>query len=557
MSRSLPRLAAAFFPCALLGCSLGPTRADAEQFLRSGQPAQALRAARAAAERASPEEAPALRRLAFQAGLAAGWSHEAAREYLILRQLTGQDEPDLLAELGQQALTSAVGRAAPAERLAAAACAAWAPGGAELAGSALRDPLEEVRGAACASAARLPWSQALLLLGEAVRQDPSAWVRAEALRSLRGALVERTRRGDPAPAAPLLSLAQAGAADPEPVVRSLSIGLLAELSCQERRSPARAEAVARPAPEGAVQALLGSARGPGSDAGERALAAAALARLDPQLAHAVGAPSQVGSSAGAWQAAFSEPADLSRLRAALNGPDYRERLLVCRALQGPLAGRLIAELSQVAGGDPVTPVRAAALVALGHAARASGAGPPARGDQGRDEARAALRAQLRHAHPANRRGALRALLDARALPLEEPLTPETELLLGDPALAADLVGALARTPVGLGRLREIVHGPRHAPAFRPALQALVAHAAAAGSAQEESLRPLLLELLADTDPALVALAARGLSSAAQRDDRQALVQVVANPAQGAELAAAAALLSLEERERLARHELTD
>src|SRR5690606_6316313 len=133
----------------LAGCRSGPTLADARDLLEDGDPAEALRAARAAVSRArNPIEQLALRRVAFRAALTAGWSHEAAREYVAVRELLRGDEPLLLRELGADALAVAA-RALDASRRVAAVEAAAAvpqlPSSQTLLRAALDDPDDAVR----------------------------------------------------------------------------------------------------------------------------------------------------------------------------------------------------------------------------------------------------------------------------------------------------------------------------------------------------------------------------------------------------------------------------
>ena len=69
---------------ALVACHSGPTLDDAREYLEEGDPQSALRAARGAVGRMVPKRQQiTLRRVAFHASLTAGWSHEAAREYLV------------------------------------------------------------------------------------------------------------------------------------------------------------------------------------------------------------------------------------------------------------------------------------------------------------------------------------------------------------------------------------------------------------------------------------------------------------------------------------------
>lgn len=492
---------------ALAGCASGPTRADALELLRAGRPAEALVVARAAAEAAGPEEAPELRRLAIDAGLLAGWSHEAARDYVALRALTGRDDPGLLLRLGREALGLAAGDADPARRVVAAACAAWCPAGDELARQAARDPLPEVRGAACAAAAHLPtWSQVLQVVGEPARQDPDPWVRGEAVRSLAQAVARRAA-GDPAPQGPCLALAQAALADPDEGVRALGVELLAALVPLAR-------------PEGLAplsQALLAGSRG--ASPSVRALAARALAGVDPDLA-------REAAGQESWASAVGGALDPDALRASLAARPYEERLLACRVLRGAAAGALLPELLRLAESDPVTAVRAAAVEAV--ASAGEGVAPH-------------LRRLLGHAHPSTRRSALQALARRGSLTLDERLD-----LLRDEALAPELAPGLAGSEEGQAALRALVLGPAGTPAYPAALRALVADPGPGAAA----LRPRLLELLLEPEPDLAALAARGLAGAATAEDRAALVGVLTQQGGQRDVPAAAALLALEEREQL-------
>lgn len=497
--RRLPSRSLALSLSLVAGCTLGPTRADAERLLRTGHPAEALAAARQAVERAPAEEVPALRRLAFEAGLEAGLSREAAREYEELHRLTGRDDPELLLRLGRESLLLAAADPDPTRRLSAAACAAWAPGGAELAARGLRDPLPEVRAGACATAARLPWGQALHLVGEAARQDEDPFVRGEAFRAL-----ARRARVDQAPG-PCLVLAQNGLADPDPGVRALAIELLDALAQNRQDGP----------PGPLVEALVAAGRSASDE--QRAAVVRVLQTVDPDQAARV-----ASTTTSAWVDALGG-ADTEALRGLLRA-DYSTRLLVVRHLARAHAGaELLPDLSRLAAADPATPVRAAALEAV-----ARHGGPEL------------VRPHLRHAHPGTRRSALRQLLARAALHPAERLA-----LLGDPALAPDLAESLARgSPEEVAALRGLALGPEGEAGFLPALAALTGRADA-----DPLLLPRLRELLLHPDPDLAALAARGLAASAEPEDRTLIVHALAT-AGGPDVAAAAALAALEERVRL-------
>lgn len=377
------------------GCRSGPTLDEAQALLRGGDPAGALEVARRASTGAAPEERAALRRFAFHAAVAAGLPREAAREYQLLRRLTGRDDDGLLGELAHAVLRRAVTSDDPARRLRGVEALELLgpdPRALALLRTALADRREEVRAAAVRCAAALPDRAAAaepLALGA---RDPSPWVRRRALEAVGELLagegsaqaIADGRRLDPP------ALALAGLTDPDEDVRLAAVTLLA-----------RASTDAVP--------LLVHELGRGSDA-VRSAAALELLRADPQAAARAWLRHDLPVGVDAPMAALGlalrahGPADaavLASAREALRASDYRVRLMAARGLAGPAAARLVGPLRAIALDDPVQPVRAAALEALL-------AGAP-------EEARQVCRRALGHADPATRRRAFDALLALDAL----------------------------------------------------------------------------------------------------------------------------------------------
>lgn len=504
---------------ALVGCRGGPTLADARQLLEGGDPAEALRAARAAVSRAQgPAERLQLRRIAFRAALAAGWSHEAAREYVAVRELLGGDEPRLLRDLGAEALAAAA-RALDASRRVAAVEAASAvpqlPSSQAVLRAALADPDEAVRPCALAAVARLPDPLRVRdLLVEQATRGASGSTRQAALTALSehlGELIEA------APPGPVLAAAQAGLVDPDPGARLAGIDLLAALAGTAALRPAIVEALA-------------AAVGNGADAvGMRA--AEVLAGLDRERALAAwqAAGERTGPAAAFTRAlALAEDAPraaVAEVRADLESPVYAQRLAAARGLVGPRARPLADTLLGLLARDPATPVRLAALEALA-------AGVPRRREAALERAARADAPELR--------------LRAWALQQERaPLSPEgliERFLAGDPALAEALAALLARRG-DEASVRALLRGLELPTTRLPALRALALRG-------DPAHRERFLALLADPDPRVRREAAAGLARTGAPGDLALLVEAVAAPEDHTDLAAAAALLAIEARANL-------
>ncbi len=504
---------------ALAGCRGGPTLADARDLLEEGDPVEALRAARAAVSRApGPIERLQLRRVAFRAALEAGWSHEAAREYVAVRELLRGDEPRLLRDLGAEALAAAA-RALDASRRVAAVEAASAvpqlPSSQAVLRAALADPDDAVRACALAAAARLPDPlRARDLLLEQAAQGPSGGARQAALSALAQHLADLL---EAAPPEPLLAAARAGLTDPDEGARLAAIDLLAALAAAAALRPAIVEALA-----GAV--------GNGADAvGMRA--AEVLASLDRE--RALAAWEAGGAHAGPAEAfaralALSEDAPraaLAEVRADLEHPVYARRLAAARGLAGPRARPLADTLLTLLARDPATPVRLAALEALV-------AGAPRRLEAALERAARADAPELR----------LRAfvLQQERA-----PLSPERlveRFLAGDPALVDALATLLARRG-DEASVSALLRGLDLPTTRLPALRALALRG-------DPAHRERFLALLSDPDPRVRREAAAGLARTGTPGDLALLVDAVAQPEDHTDLAAAAALLAVEARANL-------
>lgn len=499
-------------------CRGGPTLHEAQALLRSGDPVAALDVARRASARGAPEERIALRRLALQAALAAGLPREAAREYQLLRRLTGRDDDGLLAELAGAVLRRAVTGDDVARQVRGAEALSLLgddPRAVALLHTALTDRRDDVRAAALATSASLPDVAAgLQQLAAAARDDASPWVRRRALEHLCEALSAREL---PSAARAELALRVAPAAldDPDEEVRVAAVALLG-----------------RAAPM--ADALLGLGRevGRGSDA-VRCAAALELLRLDPPAAARAWAASHLpiaadeptGALGLALQAHAQEPAEgtIEALRAALRAPAYRVRIMAARGLQGPGAAHLTAALRALALEEPVQPVRAAALDALV-------AGAP-------DEARSACRRALHHDDPATRQRAFEGLARLGALGPRDLVA-----LLQDPALADAAARRLA-SDAGEPGFQALVAGLGHPVAADAALEALAEQG-------DRRMRRRFADLLTTPDraqPRALRAAARGLARCGAPADRALLLAMLERPGGHTDLSAAAALLALQTR----------
>lgn len=507
-----------------MACHGPPTLEDAQDLLRDGDPAQALAAARQAAKRAAkPEEVEAIRRVAFRAGLDAGWSHEAATEYLALREVLGGDDAALLHELSIGVFACAARSHDASRRLHEAAllgAAAAHTDGGPLLRDALRDGEPEVRAAAARATAS--WPEPELGLGyalELVESDPAPVVRREALRALAD---DYAARRDPAArpsVEPYLDAGVAGLGDADDGVRLAALHLLDTLV-------ASGPAAHRPR----AAAALADAVGHGSDAVSRA-AARSLVAIDPEAAvaawRASGPPATAGPLAAFADAlaAHGDAGDAAAVRDRLADRRYAARLAAVQALRGPAAAAFVAELAAIAGDDPATTIRAAAIEALVSV-----------GGEDRRVA-AALEAALAHPHPATRR---RAFLALRELETLETKALARLLERSDPAFVAEVADALARRgEAGYAALAAALDRPATAVA---ALGALARRG-------DPRLRERFVALLDSPDPRRRELAAVGLARCGGPADRPALVRSIERPAGRSDLAAAAALLAIEDRSR--------
>lgn len=500
----------------VVGCRGGPTLEEAQALLRAGDAEGALELARRASARAPAEERVALRRFALQAALAAGLPREGAREYQLLRRLTGREDDGLLAELAGAVLRRAVAGDDPARRVRGAEALVLLgddPRAAALLRTALADHREEVRAQALATAAQGEPSSALPLLAAAARGDASGWVRRRAVEHLTALLEAREVA---AQAAEVLSgVAEASLADTDEDVRVAGVRLLAR-ACDRAR------------------AIDGLARevGRGSDA-VRCAAALELLRLDPAAAARawsegglpVSASDPVGALGLALQAHAPAPDEgtLDAVRDALRAPAYRVRLMAARGLAGPGAPRVVAALREVAVADPVQPVRGAALEALV-------AGAP-------EAARAACRAALDHVDPATRRCALEGLERLGAL-----APGEHAPLLRDPALA-DLSARWLATRGGEPGFQALVRALDDPVGARPALDVLADQG-------DRRMRRRFVDLLTAperVDAAALRAAARGLARCGDPADRSLLLAMLMVPDDHVDVVAAASLLFLQGR----------
>lgn len=503
------------------GCRTGPTLEEAEELLRAGDAEAALDVARRASARGTPEERIALRRLALQAALAAGLSRDAAREYQLLRRLTGREDDGLLAELAGAALRRAITSDDRARRLRGVAALGLLgddPRAVALLRTALTDMGEDVRAAAVAALADLP-DRALAEreLVAAAKGDPSAHVRRRALEVL-AALPATPDRDD------TLAVALAALEDTDGE---------GEPDHSEDRDVrvAAVRLVARAAPPDRAGALLAAVVERGDEFARRE-AALELLRLDPLAARRAWTAAKLPTDTPLGLALLAherkDTAAVAALRALLLDRDasYERRLLAVRGLAGPAAAHLAATLQAVALEDPVQPVRAAALDALV-------TGAP-------DDARRACARVLRHADPATRRRALEGLERLAALSPDEAARH-----LADPALADAACAWLAANAGEQGHLA-LLSALGHPVAGPPALEALADRGDR--RLRERFVALLTLPELERAGPRAWRAAALGLARCGEARDRALLVALLDRPgADHADLAAASALLTLQTR----------
>lgn len=510
-------------------CQAAPTAEEAHALLRQGDAESALQAARRASTSGPPEQRVAARRVAVRAALAAGLVAEAALDYEHLRRDLGGDDAPVLVELGLGALEVAQASADPARRLRALRAVEGIADDPRLAGlvrASLDDPREAVRAAAARLLARTGDRDAEAALARVAGRDVDPDVRRQALLALADAQVAHVTT---AGGVDLLAVAGERLVDPDEGVRRAAIGVVG-----------RALLTGGPRAAWAGERLV-EALGRGGDA-ERLLAGAALLAADPARALAAwsaavrrGQLPAPADGPGSALEAFGLALATHEPRAPLDGPPlasvraalavdapYAIRLATARALAGPGAARLEAELVAALRSDPAQPVRTAALEAL--LAVASPAAAERR-----------CRAALSHEDPAVRRAALlqlerRAPLDVEAL---------VALLEKDDVAVADEV---ARTLAARGG--EVGWRALLAAAERGQQGAL----AALARSGDPRLRPWLATLAAGADGLARAEALRGLTRAGAAEDRPLLVAALARTtSDGGELLAAAALLAIDRR----------
>ncbi|RMG18922.1 MAG: hypothetical protein D6731_00940 [Planctomycetota bacterium] len=476
-------------------------------------------ARRAAAEERPLEERIALGRVAFYASLSAGWSDEAARELARLQRLTGRPHPALLRRLAARTLDIALADADPARRVYAVRALSMAPASAAEARlrRACADPDPRLRAAALAALAERAegeWFRSLLAAG----RDPSPRVRWKALELLAARAPGWAE--DPPSRARAAALAQEALSDPAGEVRLAAAELAAALSTHGF-SPELERSLRRALRSGDDALILAAAE--------------ALLGEDPSLALA------------AWREAAPHPPDLAPFGRALEAhralspaleealasdlvhPDPAHRLLATRGLRGPGARRWGDRLERLAWADPAADVRRAAFEAI-----------LAGGNRGL--VKRSLRRGLRQGDAAIRRLAFAARDARRAWSTDELV----ELLAArDPALADPVASLLAARggARGWAALGDALG--------RPETRLAVACALGDVAATDERARSLARVLAASDDPRLRWQGARALRSSASVEERPLLLAAIARPRGHADLAAAAALLGLEERLRTA------
>jgi hypothetical protein len=499
------------------GCRTGPTLEEAEELLRAGDAEAALDVARRASARGTPAERIASRRLALQAALAAGLSRDAAREYQLLRRLTGREDDGLLAELAGAALRRAITADDRARRLrgvAALRVLGDDPRALALLRTALTDGGEDVRAAAVTVLADLPdravaERELIVVAG----RDPSSHVRRRALESL--AALPAAPDRDAALAAALAALeGEADQAEGQDV-RVAAVRLLARVASPERARALLAAIVER------------------SDEPARHEAALELLRLDPPAARRAWTAAKLPTDTPLGLALLlherKDTAAVAALRDLLLGRDapYERRLLAARGLAGPAAAHLAATLQTVALEDPVQAVRAAALDALVAGATA-------------DDARRACARALRHVDPATRRRARDGLERLAALSPDDAVRH-----LSDAALADAACAWLAANAGEQGHLA-LLSALGHPVAGPPALEALADRGDR--RLRERFVALLTLPELDRAGPRAWRAAALGLARCGEARDRALLVALLDRPgADHADLAAASALLALQTR----------
>ena len=497
----------------LTACAGGPTLDDARDFLQEGDPESALAAARGAAGR-SPirKERITLRRVAFRASLTAGWSHEAAREYLEIRRITGHEDPMLLTELSRATLGMAL-RCADGGRRLSALSTLTAIGDQERVRArimaSLSDPRGDVRAAATSAVATLPSATEALSGLEKAATDPSPRVRLSAFDALAHEFSARLRpRSDSEVDAGILdrlvSLALAGAKDPSAQVRLSGVDLLATLGDDAR------------ARDGLVVAVSN-----GSDS-VCLRAAARLLALDPKLAYAAWTQAE---PSGRTLKAFGRSLALhvgkgshAAVERDLRSRVYARRLASVRGLAGPAAQHTARTLRRLLTKDPATTIRLAALRALVVA--------------GSPHARRALATARTQESPAVRHLAFTLA--------QRPFTlPELETAFADRATSLDAArGLLARFDA---KGRSVVRaGLGHVETREIAALALAERG-------DPGLHRLYIDLLEDDDPRIRSCGALGLVSTGLPEDRILLVQAMLSPERDADVVAAAALLAIRAR----------
>lgn len=522
MRSAFPTFAALALCAVLTACRGGPTLDEARVLLRSGDPRGALDAARKASTRVAPEERVAARRFAVQAALAAGLPREAARDYQLLRRLTGREDEGLLAEVASATLRRAVGSTDAARRIRgvqAVRVLGDDPRALALLRAAGADVREEVRAAVVSEVARLSDRlQAQRQLALVARGDESPYVRRRALEELARAL----EAGGAAEVAEAAALAREAMREEDEDARAAGLLLLRLALPREEAARALATELTR-SPEHV-----------------RCAAALELLRLDPAAARrawaAAGLP--VAASAGDADAAplgalglalvahgQADGAVTAALRDVLRAHDYRARLLAVRGLRGPGGRALIAEL-EAALKDPVQPVRVAALDTL------LAAGGPS-------VASRACRRALGHPDPATRQRAVSGLLTLGALAPDDVIR-----LLGDPALATDAAAWLG-AHAGERGFQALVTTLDGGSAATTALEVL----AERGDAR---MRERFVELLTApavdrAAPEVRRAAALGLARCGQAGDRSLLLAMVERAGDDADLAAASAMLAIQAR----------
>jgi hypothetical protein len=520
----------------LVGCQSGPTLEDARDLLRHGEGAEALEAARLALAEAPPEQQEDLRRIAFEAGLQAGWSHEAALEYLELRGLLGRDDPRLLLMLARGSLRLGLETLSPSRRMRAVqVMERLSPGEVEgLLAQASQDREPEVRAAAVRAVLIGHDPTQALAHARLALEDTSPTVRYATLRAMAEALDQPASPLASANANHLLELPRRGLGDGDPAVRLEAVRLIAALIRREIIRPDH------PALVPSLSPLVRNGSAPVARAATRILLDLGFSEASATWLAATGQ----GPTEQAFAAALAcdgDPAADGAMRALLASRSYSSKLGALQGLGASAAPRFQDQLLGLARDDPAAPIRHAAIGAL---VRGAVAAPAVS-----ESVHTGLQGLVEHGHSATRQRALEGLYELASTagdPTREQGWDAGTLvgLLSDPTLASWACDRLARRPDGLSHLLDALARPR----IRLAALRALARSPHLGRVGARG-RALFLALLADDEPRVRAEAALGLVRCALPDDRLVLVSSLCDQTDDADLSAAAALLALEGRGR--------